>query len=302
MQRKLVGSFLLAGVFLHVLLAVMGLLVAGTSLTTQTYQQLTGLRENKQQQLETYFAQQQSDLAVIGKTVESFQIAAESKLAAIRDAKQVALQEYLQTIKAQSIDLAKNKLIVESMWALPNFFRNYIPEQNLEEADLNRMREELRRYWENEFTTNYQQLNGGTDPETEKYFSKLDDASIALQHAFIVNNPNPIGLKDALNKPDETAYSRLHSELQPFIRDYLKTYGFYDIFLVDSKSSRVVYSVFKSLDFGTSLVDGPFAETALGRIFQLANAADAPGEFLLRILSPIGLVLILQLRSWQFHF
>ena len=83
MQRKLVGSFLLAGGIPAVLLAVMGLLVAGTSLTTQTYQQLTGLRENKQQQLETYFAQQQSDLAVIGKTVESFQIAAESKLAAI---------------------------------------------------------------------------------------------------------------------------------------------------------------------------------------------------------------------------
>ena len=161
MQRKLVGSFLLAGCIPAVLLAVMGLLVAGTSLTTQTYQQLTGLRENKQQQLETYFAQQQSDLAVIGKTVESFQIAAESKLAAIRDAKQVALQEYLQTIKAQSIDLAKNKLIVESMWALPNFFRNYIPEQNLEEADLNRMREELRGYWENESTENYQQLNSG---------------------------------------------------------------------------------------------------------------------------------------------
>ena len=95
----------------------------------------------------------------------------------------------------------------------------------------------------------------------------------------IVNNPNPIGLKDALKKPDKTAYSRLHSELQPFIRDYLKTYGFYDIFLVDSQSSRVVYSVFKELDFGTSLVDGPFAETALGRIFQLANSADAPGEF-----------------------
>ena len=56
MQRKLVGSFLLAGCIPAVLLAVMGLLVAGTSLTTQTYQQLTGLRENKQQ-LETYFAQ-----------------------------------------------------------------------------------------------------------------------------------------------------------------------------------------------------------------------------------------------------
>ena len=146
MRRKLVGSFLLVGFVPAVLLTVVGLLVATTSLITQTYEQLRGLRENKQQQLETYFTQQQSDLAVTGKTVESFQIAAESKLIAIRDAKQLALQEYLQTIKAQSIDLAKNKLIVESMWALPNFFRNYIPEQNLEEADLNRMREELLGY------------------------------------------------------------------------------------------------------------------------------------------------------------
>ena len=131
----------------------------------------------------------------------------ESKLRAIRDAKQVALQEYLRTIKAQGIDFAKNKLIVESMWALPNFFRNYIPEQNLEEVDLNKMREALRRYWENAFAGNYQQLNGGKDPDAEKYFSKLDEVSIALQHTFIVKNSNPIGLRDALNKPDETAFS-----------------------------------------------------------------------------------------------
>ena len=113
MRRKLVGSFLLVGFVPAVLLTVVGLLVATTSLITQTYEQLRGLRENKQQQLETYFTQQQSDLAVTGKTVESFQIAAESKLITIRDAKQVALQEYLQTIKAQSIDSTKNKLIAE---------------------------------------------------------------------------------------------------------------------------------------------------------------------------------------------
>ena len=83
MQRKLVGSFLLVGFVPAILLTAVGVLVATTSLVTQTYEQLSGLRENKQQQLETYFAQQQSDLAVIGKTVESFQIAAESKLAAI---------------------------------------------------------------------------------------------------------------------------------------------------------------------------------------------------------------------------
>ena len=163
-RHKLVGSFLLVGFIPAVLLTVVGILVATTSLIAQTYGQLRGLRENKQQQLETYFTQLQSDLAVTVKTVESFQIAAESKLIATQDVKQVALQEYLQTIKAQSIDIAKNKLVVENMRALPNFFQNYIPEQNLEETDLNRMREELLGYWENEFTDNYQQLNGGTRP------------------------------------------------------------------------------------------------------------------------------------------
>ena len=34
------------------------------------------------------------------------------------------------------------------------------------------------------------------------------------------------------------------------------------------------------------MVDGPFAETALGRIFQLANSADAPGEFFVEDFEP----------------
>ena len=55
-------------------LIAVGALVATTSIVTQTYEQLSGgLCENKQQQLAGYFAQQQSDLAVTVKTIESFQ-------------------------------------------------------------------------------------------------------------------------------------------------------------------------------------------------------------------------------------
>ena len=95
MRRKLVGSFLLVGCVPAVLLAIVSLVVAMNSLMIQTYKQLSGLRENKQQQLGTYFAEQQSDLDLLGKTVESFQKAAEVKLAAIRDAKAVTLIDYL---------------------------------------------------------------------------------------------------------------------------------------------------------------------------------------------------------------
>ena len=44
---------------------------------------------------------------------------------------------------------------------------------------------------------------------------------------------------------------------------------------MDSKSSRVVYPIFKELDFSTSLVDVLFTETALGRIFQLVQTRPA---------------------------
>ena len=73
MRRKLVGSFLLVGCVPAVLLIAVGALVATISIVTQTYEQLSGLRKNKQHQLAGYFAQQQSDLAVTGKTIESFQ-------------------------------------------------------------------------------------------------------------------------------------------------------------------------------------------------------------------------------------
>jgi methyl-accepting chemotaxis protein len=45
------------------------------------------------------------------------------------------------------------------------------------------------------------------------------------------------------------------------------------IFLVDPETGDVVYSVFKELDYATSLQDGPYADTNFGEAFRLAKAA-----------------------------
>ncbi|MEX0828712.1 MAG: hypothetical protein WD032_00545, partial [Nitrospirales bacterium] len=39
-------------------------------------------------------------------------------------------------------------------------------------------------------------------------------------------------------------------------------------------SGDIVYTVFKELDYSTSLINGPYAETGIGRVFQEANASD----------------------------
>jgi len=286
MQRKLVSSFLLVGCIPAVLLTLVSLLVAIFSLSSSTYEQLTGLRQAKQQKLDNYFLEQRNDLQVLSKTVESFQKAADNKLSAIMEAKKVTLLDYLNSVRSQILDFAKRPKIIEVMWDLPQYFPSYIVENRWDEATLSKKRDELKSYWENEFGERYRQLNEGKDPEIEKYFSQLDEHAIALQHSYIVNNPNPMGFKDELDKPDETAYSRLHGQLHPSTRSFLREFGYYDIFLVEAEEGRIVYSTFKELNFGTSLIDGPFAESSLGRIFKQANTAQLPGQFFIEDFEP----------------
>ena len=75
---------------------------------------------------------------------------------------------------------------------------------------------------------------------------------------------------------DESAYSKLHAKYHPAIRDFLEQFGYYDIFLVDPDSGDIVYSVFKELDYTTSLKDGPYASTNFGRVFREANNSNDP--------------------------
>ena len=56
----------------------------------------------------------------------------------------------------------------------------------------------------------------------------------------------------------------------------LQPFGLLDIFLVDAASDRIVYSVFKEVDFGTSLLSGPYRETNFARAFEAARVSNAP--------------------------
>jgi hypothetical protein len=53
--------------------------------------------------------------------------------------------------------------------------------------------------------------------------------------------------------PTAAAYSKAHKIYHPLIRSYLEKFKYYDIFLVDHETGNIVYSVYKEVDFGTSL-------------------------------------------------
>lgn len=118
---------------------------------------------------------------------------------------------------------------------------------------------------------NFQQKNtpDTSDATAAKWHEGLDQQAIKLQELFIADNPNPIGKKELLDQPVEpSTYARLHAKIHPSFRKQLEGYGFYDIFLIEPNDGRIVYSVFKELDFGTRLINGPYSATNFGRAAQ----------------------------------
>lgn len=108
--------------------------------------------------------------------------------------------------------------------------------------------------------------DGVSADAADRWLGALDPLAIKLQHLYVSGNPKEIGEKLELDDAgDGSAYSRIHAELHPVFRDLLRRYGFYDLFLIEPHQGRIIYSVFKEVDYGTSLKDGPFATTTFGQ-------------------------------------
>lgn len=209
------------------------------------------------------------------KTKASLSQQAFNQLVAVRDIKKNQVEQYFTTLKNQIITFSENKMIVDSMLEFKQAFNGFIEENGHKPDDLSSMKEKLKTYYTGEFTAQYKIQNQNANPDIGMMFNKLDDHSIALQYYYIRANENPLGSKDALmSAQDSSNYSDLHAEVHPIIRDYLKRFGYYDIFLIDIETGDILYSVFKELDYTTSLLDGPYAKTNFGEAFRKARSAS----------------------------
>nr|WP_316651664.1 methyl-accepting chemotaxis protein [uncultured Gellertiella sp.] len=106
-----------------------------------------------------------------------------------------------------------------------------------------------------------------------------------LKASYFTDNPNPTGKHDLLDKAGASDYDALHERLHPFFRKHLRTYGYYDMFLFNTKGDAV-YTVFKEADFATNFVSGPWASSGLGKIYKEAMASTDPEAIFYSDFSP----------------
>jgi len=190
------------------------------------------------------------------------------------------VQRYFGGIRNQILSFSDDLMVVEAMKAFAAAFPAFMADNNLSEVDMPRMRDKLTAYYRDEFNAKFKRDNAGADSSWKTCLESLDAKTVTMQYHYIVENPNPLGSKEKLDAAtDSSGYSKLHARIHPVVRDYLRKFGYYDIFLVDPDTGVIVYSVFKELDYATSLSTGPYASTSFGKCFRMANQLTSADEF-----------------------
>ena len=194
-------------------------------------------------------------------------------LAAVTAARRSHLQHYFESLRAELQTLATQPATQDG---LPEFAASIqkLAEQ-LRGTDATAARDELGRYWLGDFDREYRRIVAGQASGSDRAMARLDEVSVFAQLAYVQRNPNPLGKKYLLVDPhDGSDYAQVHARLHGGMTAMQQSFGFYDIFLIEP-AGRVVYSVFKELDFATSLQNGPWADSGLGQLYrELTRTAD----------------------------
>jgi methyl-accepting chemotaxis protein len=203
-------------------------------------------------------------------------------LIAKRESTTTKIEGYFTRIEKQMITLSANSQTSQAAKAFISSFNSYQSERQLAESNTENS---LNRYYNDAFAVQFKALND-KDVDTIPLTSRLSHTTKLLQYDFISNNPNSLGEKDKLIKPEgKTTYAKTHQKYHDDFQFFLQEFGYYDIFIVDADSGNIVYSVFKELDYATNLLNGPYAQTGIAEAFTKAKNL-APNETYFSPFSP----------------
>jgi PAS domain S-box-containing protein len=221
-------------------------------------------------------------LALVASGVGSFMMsrdAIESKLfdqlTSVREIKGQQIESYVNSINLQVVTMSENPTIVDAMLRFRAAFDLIGRQAKDKETHDQSRKSNLLAYYRDEYfgrlRPNTPNKLAGVSPSD---FIPTKPGAAHLQNLFITENPHPVGMKQNLNSVDDSLYSRVHEKYHPTIRSFLEKFDYYDIFLIDSETGHIIYSVFKEVDFATSLLTGPYKETGFARAFKAAAASN----------------------------
>ena len=189
----------------------------------------------------------------------------------IRRSRAYHVESYFRTIRNHAMTLSEDRMFIAAMEEFRDAFRKTNTQQPPEVILA------VQSSFRNVF---YPQLNrfvpGRGGPE--QYFPVTQTAYHAQYH-FVVQHPFPWKERDRLEDSKEPSdYARVHRLYHRPLRNVVRSFGYYDLMLVDAETKFVVYTVAKEPDFGTDLARGPSRNSALSKIVQRCSETNNPDD------------------------
>jgi len=192
-----------------------------------------------------------------------------NQLTAAREAKSRQVETYFRSIRNDLRLLAASKMVVDATRDFHTAF------DQLEQKEAPDEKRKVDDWYTRHVMPDVRRLLG-KEVALADYLPN-GSAATYLQYHYIVGNPQPPARRRLLDDAgDGSAYSALHATYQPLMRTAAATVGFFDLMLADTKSGRLIYTMAKEVDFGTSLRAESYRQTNLAAaVARCSGAADA---------------------------
>jgi methyl-accepting chemotaxis protein len=196
----------------------------------------------------------------------------QAQLVSLRDAKRAQVQDEINNRVRDVQSLAAQRSTVEAMRGFKVAYS--VAAKESPKFDVSASRERLFDFVKTQFAPEFAKRNAAALADPTALAALADPNALSLQNDFILNNPNPLGQKEKLVTPaNDTTYGRVHAQYHPSLERVQKLAEFYDIFLIDTENDSVVYTVFKELDFASSLATGIASKSKLREAYEKVKAA-----------------------------
>lgn len=192
----------------------------------------------------------------------------ENQLMSLQSSKKSQVESYFSQIRNQVVVLSESEMTISAMQE----FSNNLYDLSLQIPQSTEQKQQaLHDYYTKQYAKEYKQHDNNNTLVNIDSLIPTQEPALSAQFAYIAKNKFSLGNKEQLIRDDtESSYNDSHAKYHPKFKNYLQKFGFYDIFLIEPNQGQIVYSVFKEIDFGTSLIDGPHKDSNLAMAFTQA--------------------------------